>query len=85
MSKSGFINGKALEKMEHIFSDGRYIQSHPNYDKFVKKVITDNKGNNLSDAKKIVENTIIPKIDEFLARAEAAGRSINDQAIFENF
>lgn len=70
--------------MEHIFTNGRLIQSHPNFDKFVKKVIADNKGI-LSDAKLIVENKIIPEIDKFMARAEVAGRSINDQAIFENF
>ncbi|MCU0351654.1 MAG: AHH domain-containing protein [Flavobacterium sp.] len=81
---SGNINGKALTGYEHLFTNANFYPHHNAYNNLIKNIIQRNKGS-LAEAKLAVETKIIPEINEFLKRAENAGRSINDQAIFEGF
>ena len=83
---NGFINGKALIQFEHTFTNGKFYPHHANYNKFVRQLINEKTANKvLSDARKILENEILPEVGKFLDEAEAAGKTINDYAISKGY
>ncbi len=73
------INGRALQKFSSLTGDGIH-GNHPAYDKYVQKRL-DDFSNGIFDsdsAKDFLDNTLIPKLNEFIDLATDSGLNLNE-------